>query len=198
MIDVIWNMLNQGPAHVSENALQVCLIIAAGEGVFIEYPLDAPVQENVLHALRGNQVFDEAPGFGGVKVTPVHRNQGIEGLVALGVQPDVNVPSILVRAVMGGGPAISAGKICEEEIARIRELRPDSLYRVEKSAHHFRGGVGPALIAQMVTRKLIWKYDTIFQVSLVRAPIRGGKRLTCLDKSERRDYTCGRQNQGII
>jgi hypothetical protein len=181
MIDVIWNMLDQGPSHISENALQVRLIIAAGDRVIIEYLLDAPVQENILHALRGNQVFDEAPGFGGVKVTPVHRNQSIQGLVALGVQPDVNVPSILVRAVMGGGSSTPAGKICEEKIARIRELCPDSLYRVEQSANHFRSGIGPALITQMVTRKLIWKYDTIFQMSLVRAAIRGGKRLTCLD-----------------
>ena len=183
MIDVIWNMLDQGPAHISENTLQVRLIIAAGDRVFIEYLLDAPVQENVLHALRGNQVFDEAPGFGGVKVFPVHRDQSIQGVVALCVQPDVNVPSILVRAVMDGGPAIGAGKICRENIAGIRKLRPDGLYRVEQSAHHFRSGIGPALIAQMVTRKLIWKDDTIFQVSLVGTAIGGGKRLTCLDKS---------------
>ena len=183
MVDVIWNMLDQRPSHIAENALQVRLIIAAGDRVIIEYLLYAPVQENVLHALGGNQIFDEAPGFGGVKVTPVHRNQSIQGVVALGVQPDVNVPSILVRAVMGGRPAISDGKICEKNIARIRKLRPDSLYRVEQSAHNFRRGIGPALIAQMVTRKLSWKYDTIFQMSLVRAPIRGGKRLTCLDKS---------------
>ena len=183
MIDVIWNMLDQGPPHISENTLQVRLIVAAGDRVIIEYLLDAPVQENVLHALRGNQVFDEAPGLGGVKVTPVHRDESSQRVVALGVQPDVNVPSILVRAVMGGRSAIPDGKICEKKIARIRKLRPDSLYRVEQSAHHFRGGIGPALIAQMVTRKLTWKYDTIFQVSLVGAAIGGGNRLTCLDKS---------------
>ena len=183
MIDVISNMLDQGAAHISENALQVGLIIALGERVFIEYLLDAPVQENVLHALRGNQVFDEAPGLGGVKVFLAHRDESIQRAVALGVHPDVNVPAILVRAVMDGGPAVRAGKISDEKIAGVRELRPDSLYRVEQSAYHFRGGIRPALIAQMITRKLIWKDDTIFQMPLVGTPIRGGKRLTCLDKN---------------
>ena len=57
MIDVIWNMLDEGPAHISENPLQICLIIAASDRVFIYYLLDAPVQENVLNALRRNRGF---------------------------------------------------------------------------------------------------------------------------------------------
>ena len=80
------------------------------------------------------------------RLSLVHWDESIQRTVALGVHPDVNVPSILVRAVMGGGSAAPAGKICEEKIARIRELRPDSLYRVEQSANHFRGSIGPALI----------------------------------------------------
>jgi hypothetical protein len=84
---------------------------------------------------------------------------------------------------MDGRPATGAGKICDEKIAGARELSPDSLYRVEQSAHHFRGGIRPALIAQMVARKLIWKDDAIIQAPLVGASIGDGKRLTCLDKS---------------
>ena len=78
MIDMISNMLDQGPAHIAKNSLQVLLVIAAGERVFIEYLLNAPVQENVLHALRGNQVFDEAPGLGGIEVILVHRDESIQ------------------------------------------------------------------------------------------------------------------------
>jgi hypothetical protein len=84
---------------------------------------------------------------------------------------------------MDGRPATRAGKISDKDIAGARELRPDSFYRVKQSAHHFRGGMGPALIAQMVTRKLVWKDDTILQVSLVGTSIGGGKSLTCLDKN---------------
>ena len=105
MINVISNVLDQGPAHISENTLQVRLIIASGECVFIEHPLDPPVQKNVLHALRGNQIFNEAPGLGGIKIFLAHRNETIQRAVALCVHPDVNVPSILVRAVMDGRPA---------------------------------------------------------------------------------------------
>jgi hypothetical protein len=84
---------------------------------------------------------------------------------------------------MDGGPATGASKICNEKVAGVRELRPDSLYRVEQSANHFRGGIRPALIAQMVARKLIGKNDAIFQAPLVGASIGDGKRLTYLDKN---------------
>jgi hypothetical protein len=131
MIDVISNMLDQRPANISENSLQVGLVIAASERVIIYYLLDAPVQENILHALRGNEVFNETPSLGGVKVIFAHRVERVQRAVAFGVHPDVNVPAILVRAVMDGRSAIRAGKIPNEKVAGVRELSPDSFYRVE-------------------------------------------------------------------
>jgi hypothetical protein len=117
-------------------------------------------------------------------------------VVAFGVQPYVNVPAILVGAVMDGGPATGNSKICNEKVAGIGELRSDSLYRIEKSANHFRGGIRLALIAQMVARKLGGKGDAIFQAPMVGVSIGDSKRLTYLDKNQGRDYKYGRQDQG--
>jgi len=196
MIVVISNMLDQGSAHISENSLQVGLIIAASDRVIIEHPLDTPVQENVLHALRRNEVCNEAPGLRGVQIFLAHSDERIQRAVSFGVHPDVNVPAILVGTMMYGGSATGAGKICQEKIAGVRELRPDSLYSIEQSANHFRGGIRPALIAHVVARKLIGKDDAIFQASLIGTSIGDGKRLTCLDKNQGRDYKYGRQDQG--
>ena len=111
-----------------------------------------------------------------------HRDEGIQRTVALCVQPNVDVPSILVGAVMDGRPAALAGKISKENVTRAGELSPNCLYCVEQRANHFGGRIGPALVTQMITGKLIWKHDTIFEVSLVGTSVRGGKRLACLDK----------------
>ena len=100
-----------------------------------------------------------------------------------GVHSDVNVPAILVRAVMDGRPAFPDCKISKEKVAGVRELLADGLYRVEQSANYFRGGIRPALVPQMVALKLIWKDNAIFQMPLVGASVGGGKRLTCLDKN---------------
>jgi hypothetical protein len=84
---------------------------------------------------------------------------------------------------MDGGPATGTSKICNEKVAGFRKLLPDSLYRIEKSANHFRGGIRPVLIAQMEARKLVGKKDTIFQAPVVGVSIGDGKRLTCLAKN---------------
>jgi hypothetical protein len=183
MIDVIWNMLDQGPAHISENSLQIGLVIAASDRVFIYYLLDAPVEENVLYALRGNEVFNEAPSLGGVKVILVHRVERIQRAVAFGEHSDINVPAVLMRTVMGGSSAFPDGKISKEKVAGVRELLADSLYRVEQSANYFRGGIRPALVAQMVALKLSWKDNAIFQMPLIGTSAGRGKGLACFDEN---------------
>ena len=147
MIDVIANVLDQGSPHISKYAVQISLIIAEAVSVIIEHLLDAAVKEDILHALRGNEVLDETPGLGGIEVFLAHRDQSSQRPVALGVHPDVNVPSILMGAVMDGGSAKLAGKVSDEKIAGVGELGPNGLYRVEQRANHFRGRIRSALIA---------------------------------------------------
>jgi hypothetical protein len=98
---------------------------------------------------------------------------------------------------MNGRPAaLAGGKICEEKIACAGELGPNGFYRIKQRAHNFRGGVRPALIAQMITLKLIRKDDTIFEMPLVGTSVRGSECLAILDEKERRDCNNDSQDQG--
>jgi hypothetical protein len=139
-------MFDDGTSVVAEHPVQVHAILTNTEGVTVQEVLDAPIDKDVLHPLRTQQALDQVPSLGDIQVFLIHGSEPVQGAIALGIHPKINIPAVLVGTVAGQPASSLRGEIAEIEVTAVRVLLLHLVYSIEECAHHFWGGIDAVVV----------------------------------------------------
>jgi hypothetical protein len=177
MVLVVADMLDDGASDVAEQVLQVGRVYPLAEGIVREYVLDSLVHEDVLYALRSDDVFNEAPGLGRIQVLLVHGNERAQRPVVLRIHPQVHVSTVLVGAMPVEPSSSGLGEVSDVQVGSRGIFGLKSIYGVQECSDDFGGGVSAVFIAELVTFKLSGKRDPLHQAPMVGLAKRSSERL---------------------